>query len=290
MAGKTGLGLLGAAYLLTGCSAILFHPREKDAAPTCSEPATDSSVPSGSGNRLRLRHYHAESPRGLVVYFYGNSKNLSYRCDDFSWLVARGFDLVLFDYSGYGPSEGRPALATLREDGVSVMRFVRDSLRPPATVYLGTSMGGAILLSAYSHWQDRPDSGTLILDSTFPSFRAVGAHMIAKTIIGLPFFFLPYLCLRREDEPDHLLVNLRSTRALVAHCREDHAIPFSQGLRLFSEYPGPKTFWDLGDCGHSRGFDSKSPGNREKLIEYLGKESGGARLDRSRGRDAGRLP
>jgi pimeloyl-ACP methyl ester carboxylesterase len=270
-AGRRKPWLIGLALgaVFSGCSAILFHPKRQDAGRTCPESFRDYRVASGSGHILRMRRYLSDSARGTVVYFYGNSKNLSYRCGDFNWLLRKGYELVLFDYSGYGPSEGEPGLDAMRRDGISVMRFVRDSLRPPATAYLGTSLGGALLLSAYSQWPDRPAQGLLILDSAFPSFRSIGAGYFRASLIGWPLAFLPWIFMSGRDEPDHAIGVLADTRALITHCRGDEVIPFREGRKLFAEYPGPKVFWDLGGCGHSRGFASEHPAHRERLARFL---------------------
>ena len=102
---------------------------------------------------------------GQVLLFHGNAGNIGDRVPHIALLTAAGFDVLAFDYRGYGRSAGRPSEHGTYEDA----RAARDALGPGRTFYLGESLGGAIALElAIEH----PPAG-LILQSTFTGIRAM---------------------------------------------------------------------------------------------------------------------
>ena len=62
-----------------------------------------------------------ESP--LLIYFSGNSLNRYERINDLRVVAARGFDVLIFDYRGYGDSTGTPTDTALTSDAKLVWRF-----------------------------------------------------------------------------------------------------------------------------------------------------------------------
>ena len=100
-----------------------------------------------------------------MLLFHGNAGNIGDRVPHIALLNGAGFDVLAFDYRGYGRSAGRPSERGTYEDA----RAARDALGPGRTFYLGESLGGAIALELAIH---HPPAG-LILQSTFTSVRAM---------------------------------------------------------------------------------------------------------------------
>ena len=62
---------------------------------------------------------------GTVVHFHGNAQNMSAHYTFVSWLPAHGFNLFVFDYRGYGQSEGTLSREGVYEDSVAAVEYVR---------------------------------------------------------------------------------------------------------------------------------------------------------------------
>jgi uncharacterized protein len=169
---------------------------------------------------------------GQVLLFHGNAGNIGDRVPHVTLLSAAGFDVLAFDYRGYGRSAGRPSEHGTYEDA----RAARETLGPGKTIYLGESLGGAIALELAIH---HPPAG-LILQSTFTSIRDMAR--------------LHYPLIPRALVPDAYpsLRLIRGLRAplLVLHGARDEIVPLMDGEALFEAAPEPKRIEVL-DAGHN---------------------------------------
>src|SRR5262245_11732336 len=102
-------------------NALLFHPAREILA-TPPVPYEDLTI-----GRLRGWWVPATAPAiGQVLFFHGNAGNIGDRVPHYALLSAAGFDVLAFDYSGYGRSGGRPSERATYADA----RAAHDALRP----------------------------------------------------------------------------------------------------------------------------------------------------------------
>jgi uncharacterized protein len=116
-----------------------------------------------------------EPSLGHLLFCHGNAGNIGDRVPNSAPLAAAGFDVLLFDYRGYGRSTGKPdEHGTYRDVHAALAALVRrPSVDRNRVFYLGESLGGAVALALAV---ERPPRG-LILQSTFTSIRdAARAH------------------------------------------------------------------------------------------------------------------
>jgi uncharacterized protein len=169
---------------------------------------------------------------GQLLLFHGNAGNIGDRVPHITLLSAAGFDVLAFDYRGYGRSAGRPSEQGTYEDA----RAARDALGPGRTIYLGESLGGAIALELAVH---HPPAG-LILQSTFTSIR----DMARLHYPFIPRAFVP------DAYPSLRLIRRLRAPLLVLHGSGDEIVPLMDGEALFEAAPGPKRIEVL-DAGHN---------------------------------------
>ena len=86
---------------------------------------------------------------------HGNAGNISGRLDRALVFHGLGLNVFLFDYRGFGRSEGRPSEAGTYHDAIAVHRYLVEERRFPRErlILFGESLGargsaGAILLIA----------------------------------------------------------------------------------------------------------------------------------------------
>lgn len=118
------------------------------------------------GEMLYGWYLRAPNPIASAVFCHGNTGNLTTVGELMPHLLDAGFNILLFDYRGFGRSTGIASIGGVIADGVTASRF-HDSIRPkelPSILY-GYSLGGAI--AAQIIRQHRFDG--LILQSTFTS-------------------------------------------------------------------------------------------------------------------------
>jgi pimeloyl-ACP methyl ester carboxylesterase len=176
---------------------------------------------------------------GHVLLFHGNAGNIGDRVLHAALLTSTGFDILLFDYRGYGRSSGRASEeGTYRDARAALACLLQQPGVDPARVfYLGESLGGAVGLDLAL---ERPPAG-LVLLSAFTGVRELGR---------LHYPFVPaalvpdaYPTLRRIHE-------LRAP-LLVLHGDRDDIVPLSHGRALFEGAPGRKRMHVLPGLGHN---------------------------------------
>jgi hypothetical protein len=176
---------------------------------------------------------------GHVLHCHGNAGNVADRVPHARLLAAAGFDVLLFDYRGYGRSRGRPGERETYADAGAARDalLARAGVDPARVLYLGESLGAAIALNlAIAH----PPAG-LILQSPFTSVRDIAR------------FHYPYV--PRPLVPDaypslRLISGLRAP-LLILHGTRDTVVPFMHGEALFHAAPEPKRLEVFPDAGHN---------------------------------------
>jgi fermentation-respiration switch protein FrsA (DUF1100 family) len=223
--------------------ALLYFPSRRfdDAPANHGLRHEEFDVPTADGERLHGWWMAARSAArlGHLVHFHGNAGNISHRLAEAFALTASGFDVLLFDYRGYGRSTGRPHEDGLYQDARAIVAALasRPGVDPRRIFYLGESLGGAVALALAL---ERPPRG-LVLQSTFTSVRDL-ARLHYPVVPG---FLVPdaYPSLRRIGQ-------LRAP-LLVIHGEVDEIVPFVHGQRLFAAAPEPKRFHAVPGAGHN---------------------------------------
>ena len=187
------------------------------------------------GWRLEAR----SAPIGQMLVCHGNGGNVGDRLPFAALLTAAGFDLVLFDYRGYGRSSGRPSEQGTYRDARAALACLRaqSGVDPSRVLLLGESLGGAVALElALAH----PPAG-LVLLSAFTSVRALARLHYPY----IPATVVPdaYPSLRRIDD-------LRSP-LLVLHGEGDEIVPLSHARELYDAAPEPKRIATFPGVGHA---------------------------------------
>jgi fermentation-respiration switch protein FrsA (DUF1100 family) len=194
------------------------------------------------GVRLDAWYVPVREPRGTVLFFHGNAGNISHRLDSLRVFNGLGFATLIFDYRGYGRSEGAVSEQGIYRDAEAVWRHLNEKRGIPATevILFGRSLGAAV--AAYMASQHRP--GALIIESGFVSVPDMAAEI---------YPWLPARWLARIEFPTGDYLQTVTCPVLVVHSRDDEIIPFDQGSRLFEVAREPKQFLELRG-GHNDGF------------------------------------
>ena len=182
------------------------------------------SFPTADG--LTLRGWFVPSagspPPYTVLVFNGNAGNRAYRAPLATALQQQGLQVLLFDYRGYGGSEGKPTEVGLRADAQAAHSYLlgRDDVDVSRLVYFGESLGTALAIALAA---EHPPAG-MILRSPFPSLVEVGQTH---------YPFLPVRLLLQDrfaaiDDIRHV-----SCPLLVLAGDRDRIIPLGLSRRLY---------------------------------------------------------
>lgn len=220
------------------------------------------SFAAADGVRLTGWFIPAERPRGTILFFHGNGGNISYLLETVKLVPRLDHNLLVFDYRGYGESEGSPTEEGTYLDAEAAWDYlvrVRGCV-PTSIVLMGRSLGGAVA----SWLAQRHAAGALILESTFTSLPDRAAEVY-------PYFPVRWMLRFRYDT----LARLGAIRCpvLVIHSPEDEIVPYHHGRKLFERANEPKEFLRISG-GHNEGFLVSADRYAAGIRAFLDRHSG----------------
>ena len=180
------------------------------------------------------------------VWFHGNGGNNGYRIDELSLAHHRtGANLFIFDYRGYGESEGTASEKGTYLDSRAVMDYLesRSDVDEDQFVYLGHSLGAAIAVELALTRAPM----AMVLVSPFASVREMAS-------ITLPFPPVGWLVRNHYDSLSR--IRQLNVPVLVLHGDQDETIPMSQGRKLYEAANQPKRFQVLEGAAHNDTYDA----------------------------------
>lgn len=198
-----------------------------------------------------------DGAKGIVLFCHGNAGNISHRLDSIQIFHRLGLDVFIFDYRGYGQSEGKPAERGTYEDAEAAWWYLIDERQviPSEVVVFGRSIGGAV--GAWLAQNHKPR--LLILESTFTSLRDVAATL---------YPFLPVRRFLRFEYNTAEYLRGVNCPVLVVHSRDDEIMPFSHGQQLFEVAREPKRFLEISGT-HNEGFITSGGHYEEGLNSFI---------------------
>jgi len=248
LVGLTVALLLGCAAFVYGLrwleSAMTFRPSRMAAAQEIASGAENVWFNSADGTRLNGWFFESQTKPELatMIFFHGNGGNIS----NVSWLAQRfakdGFNVLIFDYRGYGASDGIAAKESeLYADGDAAADFVmkKKGVRSEQVVLYGHSLGTAIAADVAS----RRAFGAVVLESGFSSASSVATR-------ALPWLprFLHFLGKNRFESARKL--NNVKCPILIAHGDPDLTIPTSEAQLLYEAANEPRKLLIIPGAGH----------------------------------------
>ncbi len=188
-----------------------------------------------------------ERARFSLIFCHGNAGNISHRLDRLKILHALGFQTLMFDYRGYGRSEGDPIESGLYKDAEAAYEWVvknTDTSKCPIVVY-GESLGGVVALDlALKKERIR----AVIVEGTFSSLKDIGK-------VHMPF--IPSILTTGKLDA-HSRIGKIGAPKLILHSDNDEIIPFSMGQKLYEEAREPKKFVVLNGSHNTAFLDAQA--------------------------------
>lgn len=199
--------------------------------------------PTAGGLKLHGWFFRLPKSSKVVVVNHGNAGDITNRLFLAKGLLSCGVSVFLYDYRGYGLSQGEPSLDGIVDDGLAAYDFVRDKLGyiPSNIILCGESLGSGV---ACQVCHDRPSAG-LILKSAYTSLPRVAQHGI-RWLCAYPEWCFPAphfdnLAILRSHHPPLLLL----------HGEQDRLIPVEHAQELFQSASQHKTLVVFPHAAHN---------------------------------------
>jgi len=254
-----GIYIIFAGFFFVSQSRYVYYPELVLSADPSHIGLPFENISFETKDRLRLSGWFIpkENARGVLLFCHGNAGNIGHRLESIQDFHQLGLDIFVFDYRGYGESEGKPTEMGTYEDAEAAWRYLVEErqVNPDKIVVFGRSLGGAVA----SWLASRHTPGALILESTFTSLPDIAATL---------YPYLPVRLMLRFKYNTVEYLSEVNCPALIIHSRDDEIMPFIHGQRLFETAPEPKKFLELTGT-HNEGFIISGTRYEEGLNTFI---------------------
>jgi len=223
---------------------LIFFPIRHPGGQWGQQPvdAEDAHFVAADGTRLHGWYLPHEDPVAAVLMAHGNAGNLTHRSEIVRQIHRHArASVLIFDYRGYGKSEGKPSEAGILQDARAGRDWLagREGIAPNEVVLLGRSIGTGVMVDLAA----RDGAAALVLDGAFTSLPEVAA-------VHYPWAPVKLLMRTRLNSAEK--ISRYRGPLLQFHGADDQIIPISIGRRLFEIAPSrPKQFIRLPHCHHN---------------------------------------
>jgi len=256
-----------------GCDNFFYHPtrtvyEQPDLAALAGEdvvfPAQDGVVLHGWFFRARDRAFCT------VLHLHGNAGNVTGHFGHVAWLADCGFQVLCFDYRGYGRSAGRINRAGSIADAHGALDYLlgRPDVDPGRVVVMGQSLGGTIgiVLTA-----QRSEIRGIVTDGAFDHYRHIAAHHIRHSpLLRLAAWWVPRL-MSDTHNPIDCVEQISPRPILILHGTADTVVPVKMARNLYARAREPKELWLIEGADHYEALDERADEVRPRLVSFFRK-------------------
>lgn len=223
----------------------------------------DVWMESARGIKIHGWYCPCDNPRAYLLYLHGNAGNNSHRAEMLIRLQSQvKVSVLIFDYRGYGRSEGKSTIFSVLTDAKAASRYLADraGVTEKELLLMGRSLGGNLAIQLSAKLQTRG----LIAMSPFSSLKDIAAHHYSALSWLVPGWILnAKSAIRKYDG-----------KLLMCHGTNDFTIPYEQGVELFESANQPKSFFPIQNAGHNHPIPEAYYDQLDQFVSELNSQRG----------------
>jgi pimeloyl-ACP methyl ester carboxylesterase len=247
------------AYLFFAQSSIVYQPGKT----TYKTPADagleyeDIVIETADGIKISAWFVPVKEAKGVVLFCHGNAGNITHRTETVAVFHGLGLSTFIFDYRGYGKSEGKPTEEGTHLDAAAAWNYLlrEKGVKPEEIIIAGRSLGGPVA----SRLAAKTPPRALIVESSFSSVPDLAAGLY-------PYLPVRLLCRFAYNTGEY--VKQVKCPVLVIHSPDDGMIPFAHGKKIFEAANKPKRFMQIRGS-HNEGFSISGELYTRGLKEFI---------------------
>ncbi|MHC4076111.1 MAG: alpha/beta hydrolase [Planctomycetota bacterium] len=202
----------------------------------------DVTFKTADGLKLNGWFVPADGAEYTVLFCHGNAGNIMHRLDSVDIFCKLPVNCFIFDYRGYGKSEGKVSEKGMYLDAEAAYKWLIEEkgMSPKEIIFFGRSLGGSVA----AYLASKVEAAGLVIESAFTSYVDAGKK------------FYPYLPVRLFARYSYDTIGyLRKVNCpvMVIHSADDEIIAFEFGQKLYKMANEPKEFVEIAG-GHNDGF------------------------------------
>jgi pimeloyl-ACP methyl ester carboxylesterase len=221
--------ILAIIYVLGGVALyflqdyILFHPvtLKRDHNYDFPEKHKDINIPITETSNLNIVQFFSTDilTKGVVLYFHGNKKNISWYAKYPPYFTKYGYEVWIIDYPGFGKSTGKLTEQTLYDWSNYMYMLARSRFSADSIIIYGKSMGTGIA----AHLASIQPCKKLILETPYYDYPSVIKHHI-------PIYPVDWML--HYKIPTNLYLEKVTAPITIFHGTGDYIIPYKNAERL----------------------------------------------------------
>jgi len=187
----------------------------------------------------------AKGAKNTIFFLHGNAGNISHRFEKIKIFHDMNLNVFIFDYRGYGKSEGSPSERGIYSDAKAAYDYLifKEGIRKDEVILFGESLGGSVAVDLAS----KTEVKAAIIESTFSS---------AKDMARRIYPFIPPFFITSDFDSTRKIRDIRVPK-LIIHSLDDEIVPFDLGQKLFEVAPQPKALLKLRGSHNTAFLDSE---------------------------------
>lgn len=201
-----------------------------------------------------------QSVKGTVVFSHGNAGSIGHHLPFTDWLPRNGYQLLMYDYRGFGKSGGAPSREGLIRDVEAAFAYslTRKDIAGGKIYSFAHSLGGAKSIVALTRTKV-PGLRAVITDGTFASYEGMATIMagnFGKNLVS-------------DELSPKSVVGKLPVPLLMIHGTADEVVPLSQGKELYAAARPRKTFYEVPGGRHGDSLARNNGEYRKKMLEWM---------------------
>lgn len=199
--------------------------------------------------------------KGTVVHMHGNAQNMTAHWQYAGWIPDHGYNLLTFDYRGYGQSHGAPEPRGVFEDSVAALDYLRSraDIDTERLFVFGQSLGGMLAIAAAGASQQGVRA--VLAEAPFHCYTSIADDMMpeAELVLDDSYCATTYVA------------DLAPIPLLLMHGTKDKIVPHSHSVMLLSEAGEPKRLETIEGGEHNDAMASHVHGTtyQDMMIEFF---------------------
>ncbi len=216
--------IVGGMFLIQEKLIFLPTQLEESHQYTFDAPFEEFWLEHPDGARLNALHFRIQNPRGVILYFHGNSGDLQRWGTIASQFTKYDYDVMVIDYRTYGKSTGMLGEIPLYEDAQLFYDHALANYSESEITVYGRSLGTTFA----THVASRNNPGKLLLETPFYSL---------KSLVKDRYWFVPVNTLLKYKFPTNELIKAVDCPIVIYHGTEDGVVPYKHGVQLYETLP-----------------------------------------------------
>jgi len=262
-------------YFLSACTSLIFRPQSDHESVPIEIDTIKQDIYFRSQDGTKLHGWHLPStqdplnPKKTILYLHGTTKNISRHLGFVSWLPEKGYEVFLFDYRGYGKSEGKAHMDGVLADIDAAIRFVANKkANQQKIIIMGHSLGASMGIYALNQSEKKNQIESFIVISAFSDYQKVTRDFLNDYWFSWLFQWPLSLTMTNEYRPLDYVSSLSPIETYFLHGENDEIIRPYHSVALFEAALQPKSISVL-KTNHNDIFLYGE--NRKLVLDFLKK-------------------